>query len=65
VIKSHGSADAFSFAHALERALDEARHDVSAEIVDSMKALRTGADATPVPASPPASEADRHVASLF
>ncbi len=60
VIKSHGSADAFAFAHALERARDEARHDVSTRIVESMKALNVGVDA-----ALPLSEAERHVASLF
>lgn len=32
VVKSHGSADAFSFRHAIERALEEAQNDVIASI---------------------------------
>jgi glycerol-3-phosphate acyltransferase PlsX len=32
VVKSHGSADAFSFRHAVERALDEAQNDVVGRI---------------------------------
>jgi glycerol-3-phosphate acyltransferase PlsX len=40
VIKSHGSADAYAFTHAIERALDTVSHDVAARIVASMKNLR-------------------------
>ena len=62
VIKSHGSADAFAFAQALERALDEARHDVAANIVASMKSMRPGPDAVTEADEP---QRDRQVASLF
>ena len=64
VIKSHGSADAFAFAQALERALDEARHDVAANIVASMKSMRPDVDAVDVDGRPDHG-VDRQVASLY
>ncbi|MEO8137256.1 MAG: phosphate acyltransferase PlsX [Betaproteobacteria bacterium] len=39
VIKSHGSADAFAFEHALERAVDEARNGVLQRITERMASL--------------------------
>ncbi len=39
VIKSHGSADAFAFEHALERAVDEARNGVLQRISERMATL--------------------------
>jgi len=36
VIKSHGSADAYAFGKALERAVDEVRNDVIRRIAQSM-----------------------------
>jgi phosphate acyltransferase len=40
VIKSHGSADAYAFGKALERAADEVRNDVIRRISQSMAAMR-------------------------
>jgi glycerol-3-phosphate acyltransferase PlsX len=40
VIKSHGSADAFAFGRALERAVDEVRNDVPQRIAQRMLQLR-------------------------
>jgi glycerol-3-phosphate acyltransferase PlsX len=39
VIKSHGSADAFAFGRALERAVEEVRNDVITRIAQRMSAL--------------------------
>ncbi len=39
VIKSHGSADAFAFAHALERAVEEVRNGVPGRISERMSLL--------------------------
>ncbi|HVB46999.1 MAG TPA: phosphate acyltransferase PlsX [Burkholderiales bacterium] len=43
VIKSHGSADAFSFGQALERAVDEAQNDVVTRITQRMALLHPAA----------------------
>ncbi|HVC11943.1 MAG TPA: phosphate acyltransferase, partial [Burkholderiales bacterium] len=43
VIKSHGSADAFSFGQALERAVDEAQNDVVKRITQRMALLHPAA----------------------
>ena len=40
VIKSHGSADAFAFRHALERAVDEVRNSVPQRIAERMAQLQ-------------------------
>jgi phosphate acyltransferase len=42
VIKSHGSADAFGFRFAIERAYDEARNDVLSRISDRMGSIHYG-----------------------
>ena len=39
VVKSHGSADALSFAHAIEVALREAEQDVPARIIDRLEQM--------------------------
>jgi glycerol-3-phosphate acyltransferase PlsX len=39
VIKSHGSADAFAFGHALERAVEEVRNNVPQRIAERMSRL--------------------------
>jgi glycerol-3-phosphate acyltransferase PlsX len=39
VIKSHGSADAYAFAHALQRAVDEVRNEVPKRIAQKMLQL--------------------------
>ena len=39
VVKSHGSADAFAFCHALERAADTVRNDVLTRIVERIPVL--------------------------
>jgi glycerol-3-phosphate acyltransferase PlsX len=44
VIKSHGSADAFAFSNAIERACDAASHDVASRIVASMNGMRRAAE---------------------
>ncbi|MEO8937628.1 MAG: phosphate acyltransferase PlsX [Burkholderiaceae bacterium] len=51
VVKSHGSADAFAFGHAIARACDAAGHDVSSRIIASMKALRVEPAAPDGPAA--------------
>jgi glycerol-3-phosphate acyltransferase PlsX len=43
VIKSHGSADAFAFGFAIERAADEARNGVLAHITDRMSLIQRSA----------------------
>jgi glycerol-3-phosphate acyltransferase PlsX len=40
VVKSHGSADAYAFGHAITRACDAARHDVASRIVATMRTMR-------------------------
>ena len=40
VIKSHGSADAFAFGRALERAVDEVRNEVPRRIAERMAAMQ-------------------------
>ena len=45
VIKSHGSADAFAFGKALERAVDEVRNDVIERITRRMAQLHPAAPA--------------------
>ncbi len=67
VIKSHGSADAFAFGHAISRACDAARHDVASRIVASMKSMRTSLDEADIAASERQSgtRGDKQVASLF
>ena len=40
VIKSHGSADAYAFGHAIARACDAVEQDVASRIAASMKAMR-------------------------
>ena len=39
VVKSHGSADAFAFCHALERAADTVRNNVLTRIVERIPVL--------------------------
>ena len=39
VIKSHGSADARAFGHALERAVDEVRNEVPQRIARQMESI--------------------------
>jgi glycerol-3-phosphate acyltransferase PlsX len=39
VVKSHGSADSFGFRCAIERAYEEARHDVLRRISDRMATI--------------------------
>jgi glycerol-3-phosphate acyltransferase PlsX len=39
VIKSHGGADARAFAHALDNAVEEVRHDVPQRIAERMAQL--------------------------
>ena len=39
VVKSHGSADRFSFEHAIETALEEVRNNVLKRITDQMQLL--------------------------
>ena len=43
VIKSHGSADKRAFAHALDSALEEVRHDVPQRIAQQMAKLAVAA----------------------
>jgi glycerol-3-phosphate acyltransferase PlsX len=43
VVKSHGSADAFAFEHAIRRAVEEARAGVLARITDRMAAIQKSA----------------------
>jgi glycerol-3-phosphate acyltransferase PlsX len=62
VIKSHGSADAFSFRIALERACDAVDHDVASHIVAAMRSAR---EADAEPSATHATPADEQVASLF
>jgi glycerol-3-phosphate acyltransferase PlsX len=50
VVKSHGSADRFSFEHALETAIDEVRNNVLKRITEQMQTLHP-------PANPLAEEA--------
>ena len=45
VIKSHGSADAYAFGKALERAVEEVRNDVIRRISQSMAQMRAAAPA--------------------
>ena len=54
VVKSHGSADAFAFAHAIGRACESAGHDIASRIATSMRGLRPEAAA----ASPPSRHDD-------
>jgi glycerol-3-phosphate acyltransferase PlsX len=39
VVKSHGSADSFAFRHAIQRAYEEARHDILRGISDRMTTI--------------------------
>jgi len=39
VVKSHGSADSFAFRHAIQRAYEEARHDILSGISDRMTTI--------------------------
>jgi glycerol-3-phosphate acyltransferase PlsX len=39
VVKSHGSADSFAFGHAIQRAYEEARHDILRGISDRMMTI--------------------------
>jgi glycerol-3-phosphate acyltransferase PlsX len=66
VMKSHGSADVFAFANAIERACDAVSHDVASHIVASMNDMRPPA-ADGAESSEPASElaTREQVASLF
>ncbi len=70
VIKSHGSADAYAFRHAIARACDAACHDVGSRIAASMRGMRPPVDAI-LPASLDEPEGASHgapqkqVASLF
>ena len=41
VFKSHGSADAFAFGHALDRAYDAAKHQLLARVHDRITAILT------------------------
>jgi glycerol-3-phosphate acyltransferase PlsX len=41
VVKSHGSADRFSFEHAIETAMEEARSNVLKRISDQLQQLNT------------------------
>jgi glycerol-3-phosphate acyltransferase PlsX len=45
VIKSHGSADAFAFGKALERAVEEVRNDVIDRITQRMAQVQPAAPA--------------------
>jgi glycerol-3-phosphate acyltransferase PlsX len=70
VVKSHGSADAFAFANAIERACEAASHDVASHIVASMEGMRPaateGLDARPADAvASSGKETNEQVASLF
>jgi phosphate acyltransferase len=70
VVKSHGSADVFAFATAIERACDAVSHDVASHIVTSMNDMRAlGGDAVDAPeaASPAVDgrQANEQVATLF
>ncbi len=70
VVKSHGSADAYAFGHAIARACDAARHDVASRIVESMRSMRLDAaggdpDVSAPAASSAETESRKHVASLF
>ena len=58
VIKSHGSADTFAFATAIERACDAVSHDVASHIVAAMRASTAAAETRDT-------SADEQVASLF
>ena len=40
VVKSHGSADSFSFRFAIQRAYEEAQHDVLRSISDRMATIQ-------------------------
>ncbi len=71
VVKSHGSADAFAFRVAIERACDAVSHDVASHIVAAMEAeravpsdaLQAGPDGARRPAL--GDTASEQVASLF
>ena len=71
VVKSHGSADAFAFSNAIERACDAASHDVASRIVASMRSMRRVPDVAPAEAvdrptsSEPVDKTGEPVASLF
>jgi glycerol-3-phosphate acyltransferase PlsX len=43
VVKSHGSADSFAFRFAVQRAYDEARHDVLRRISERMASIHQNA----------------------
>jgi phosphate acyltransferase len=58
VIKSHGSADAFAFTTAIERACDAVNHDVASHIVTAMRASTATGE-------PDVAPSDEQVASLF
>jgi len=66
VVKSHGSADAFAFGYALQRAYEAARHDLSSRIAEAMRGVGAGRSASQplgaVDADRPRAE---QVASLF
>jgi glycerol-3-phosphate acyltransferase PlsX len=58
VIKSHGSADAFSFTTAIERACEAVSHDIASHIAVAMRASSAAAEVHAV-------SDDEQVASLF
>ena len=66
VIKSHGSADAFAFEHAMRRARDEVTHDVASKIGASVRSAMQ-LDAPPLATDIDAQRAIavQHAASLF
>ena len=69
VVKSHGSADAFAFGHALQRAYEAARHDLSSRIAESMRISGTASRAEREAANAEEALQDqphpKQVASLF
>lgn len=56
VLKSHGSADAFAYDHALRRAYDAARHGLLGRITAAMAAVGPGDSQSPQPSRPAAVE---------
>ncbi|MDO5057084.1 MAG: phosphate acyltransferase PlsX [Lautropia sp.] len=52
VLKSHGSADAFAYDHALRRAYDAARHGLLERITAAMAAVEPARPVAQVPAAP-------------
>lgn len=53
VVKSHGGADAIGFAMAIERAYEEARHDLIAELTERVAALNVSSAASSPSAAGP------------